>query len=170
MYKFVLCGLMVCFLSFSCASTTPTQTVSEPVTFVEVVDVNGMMRDGIYVRANMWFVDAFRQANSVIQFSDRESGVIMGKYIFEIGGMPKNHYRISSTITVEARDERYRISFTDPSSSLLWSTMAGRNADSRERPIVDKELADEIMIRWQRLANSAKQSITSSNTNTNSDW
>ena len=44
-------------------------------------------RDGtkseLWVKANMWMIDIFHDAESVIQFSDKEAGVIKGKYVIQ---------------------------------------------------------------------------------------
>jgi hypothetical protein len=35
----------------------------------------------LFVKANLWMVDQFKSAKSVIQYSDKEAGVIKGKYL-----------------------------------------------------------------------------------------
>lgn len=60
----------------SCAVVT---TESNPVS--KVVNVDGETKNELYVRANNWMVGMFKNAESVIQFTDKESGTITGKYL-----------------------------------------------------------------------------------------
>ncbi len=38
-------------------------------------------QDQLYVQANLWLVKIFTDSKSIIQFSDKEAGVIAGKYL-----------------------------------------------------------------------------------------
>ncbi|MGY6648043.1 DUF4468 domain-containing protein [Wenyingzhuangia sp. IMCC45574] len=64
--------LMLC----SCAIV---KTESNPVS--KVVEVAGENKNQLYVKANNWMVSVFNNAESVIQFTDKESGTITGKYL-----------------------------------------------------------------------------------------
>jgi len=46
----------------------------------KVVDIPNQDQKEIYVKANNWMVSIFTDAESVIQFTDKESGTITGKY------------------------------------------------------------------------------------------
>ena len=74
---FLLPVLTVLFLSLqSCAVIT---TESRPIT--KVVNIEDATKNELYVRANNWMVSAFNNAESVIQFTDKETGTITGKYL-----------------------------------------------------------------------------------------
>lgn len=60
----------------SCAVVT---TESKPI--IKVVQIEDATKNELYVRANNWMVSAFNNAESVIQFTDKESGTITGKYL-----------------------------------------------------------------------------------------
>lgn len=47
----------------------------------KVIDVEGSTKNELYVRANNWMVSTFNDAESVVQFTDKESGTITGKYL-----------------------------------------------------------------------------------------
>ena len=151
-FLFIFPLVMVLFLA--CASGA---NVTEPLTYSEVVDVTGVSQSDLFIKANLWFVDAFRDAGSVIQFSDRESGVISGKYIGNRFMIGMYFFQISSTITVEVRDGRYRISFTDPIANRYL-----RLGDPfTERPVDTEELVNRTKEEWTQLAASLKSSILS---------
>jgi hypothetical protein len=174
MKKIAFCLIFVGLMLISCATTTGTK-ITEPVTFAEVVEVENTSPDELFTKVNMWFVDAFRKADSVIQFSDKESGVIKGKYVDDINiyqesGMYKGQYhihRISSTITVEIREGRYRISFADPMTRIVGDSLNGIYPQLRAEMAVDtQELADKIKAEWVKLAANLKASLNSKS----SDW
>ncbi len=55
------------------------QAVSELPEQERTVTLEGSQNE-IYVKANSWMVENFKNAKSVIQFTDKESGTIIGKY------------------------------------------------------------------------------------------
>lgn len=72
-------------LLFLCVSITScggykTTTVSVPETSHQF-EVDGQKND-LYVKANQWMVENFNNAKSVIQFSDKEAGIVSGRYYF----------------------------------------------------------------------------------------
>lgn len=71
----ILC-LTVFIALHSCAViTVPENPVS---TVVELPDTP---KEDLYVKANNWMVSAFNNAESVIQFSDKDAGQITGRYM-----------------------------------------------------------------------------------------
>lgn len=152
-------GVLVIGLLFSSCATSGTK-VTEPVIFSEVVDVAGASKDTLYTKANMWFVDAFRSAESVIQFSDKGSGVIKGKYIGDTVMAGIYICKLSSTVTVEARDGRYRILFENPMYQYVGDALNGMYARAgAEGPVETEELANKVKEEWKKLAASLKTSI-----------
>jgi hypothetical protein len=51
----------------------------------KVIKAPNKTKDELYVASNLWAVDAFGKSDSVIEFSDKEAGVIKGKYIHDFG-------------------------------------------------------------------------------------
>lgn len=69
--------VLIAISSFqSCKMIT---TESTPVT--KVVQIENATKNDLYIKANNWMVSAFNNAKSVIQFTDKESGTITGKYL-----------------------------------------------------------------------------------------
>ena len=106
--------LTILILTFqSCAVIT---TESKPVT--KVVNVENTTQNELYVRANNWMVSAFNNAESVIQFSDKESGTITGRYL--LGTITNaNEYgparRAYATIKIQVKDNASKITITPES-------------------------------------------------------
>jgi hypothetical protein len=157
-----LCVVLLCFTS--CASLGPD--VSGPVEYNEVINVNGMSAVNIYTKANMWFVDAFKNADSVIQFSDKESGTIKGKYVSDLIISGYQQFLTTTTITVEARDGRCRISFTDPAFKEYLvngygTRMGGFNGG--DKPVKAQVMADNLLIEWKSITSSLQKSLNTTN-------
>jgi hypothetical protein len=145
----------------SCATTDPALTNS--TTFNEVVDVDGLPATDLYTRINLWFVDVFNSSESVIEFSDKESGVIKGKYLFR-GNDGLYPYDCQSTITVEVKNEKYRISFALP--YIFYYSPNGVNRSSKAAPVQSQAMAELIIGEWQKLAEDLKNNISVQS----SDW
>ncbi|MDR2716482.1 MAG: DUF4468 domain-containing protein [Treponema sp.] len=158
---------IVCLCLASCASLGPD--VNGPVEYNEVINVNGMSAVDIYTKANMWFVDAFKNADSVIQFSDKQSGTIKGKYVADMTISGYQQYLTTTTITVEARDGRCRISFTDPSFKEYLVNgygvrMGGFNGG--DKPVKAQIMADNLQVEWKSLTSSLQKSLNT----VSSEW
>lgn len=78
---------------------------------IKVYDAKGT-KDELFVKANRWMVTVFKDARSVIQFSDKEQGTLIGKYLLRIS--PYNPYYaeqpIYAVIEITVKDEKARIS------------------------------------------------------------
>ncbi|MDR1288270.1 MAG: DUF4468 domain-containing protein [Treponema sp.] len=146
-------GVMAIFVS--CVTTDPALTNS--TAFSEVVNANGSSAADLYTHINLWFVDAFNSSESVIEFSDKESGVIKGKYLFRSndGLYP---YDCQSTITIEVKDEKYRISFALP--YIFYYSLNGVNRSSKAAPVQSQAMADVIIGNWRKLAEDLKNNIS----------
>ena len=159
----------------ACASTPGNGTpITEPVTYSEIIEVSNATKGELHTKINMWFVDAFRNADSVIQFNDKESGIIKGKYtsvgIF-VGSQAAGEYlTIYSTITVEIKDGRYKVSFADPSYRNTGNYFGGPNSYPTvypERSVTTTDIASVVLDNWKKLANNLQRSISTVKSN---DW
>jgi len=73
-------------------------------------------KDELYVKANLWMVDVFNDAESVIQFSDKEAGVFKGKYL--VHHTPASQYSAGSslyaTLMVNVKDNYLKLTINIP--------------------------------------------------------
>jgi len=109
-FKLSMLGL-VFFILASCAMQTVTFTESE--NYVQVYeDVTGD-KNSLYLKANDWMISNFNDATSVIQHSDKEEGVLIGKYLMS-GTMQGSRYgtadsRVYAIIDIRVKDQKARI-------------------------------------------------------------
>lgn len=161
MRNYVLVMLSI-FLVLSGCATNPAITNS--TTYFDVVEVNGVSSADLFVKINLWFVDAFKSAKSVIEFSDKDAGVIKGKYLFEgFGGQWASPYDCESTLTIETKDGRYRISFAQP---YIYYYSMDRSKRGKVTPVHSEEFAAQIIEEWKKLADNLKLSLSTQS----SDW
>lgn len=93
----------------SCTTIKP----SEVKGVTKVVEVSGASKDELFVKASSWLVDAFNSAKSVIQFSDKDAGVIKGKYRITFPQFLETG-ECEATFTVECKDGKCRLIIDDP--------------------------------------------------------
>lgn len=99
------------FLLILCIGCTPIIT-----TFNQDDNVSATFKDlegtknQLFTRSQEWLIAAFNSAESVIQYSDKEDGVIIGKYKLRTVATAGHGYDLYATITIQVKDGRARIS------------------------------------------------------------
>jgi uncharacterized protein YceK len=155
--KKLLVVFMFSLVLLGCASV---RSDIEPVTgevASEIVEAEGTSKDDLYVRANSWAVDTFVSAESVIEFQDKDAGIIKGKYLFNVvGGM--YFHDVKTTITVETRDGKARISLSDPMVRITGSMM-GSSTPTKYKPIDSQAVLDLSQPEWEALIADFRQAM-----------
>lgn len=119
MKKIILASIML--ILGGCAGMQP---VSESdMTFDRVVESKGSSKDVIYESTKMWIAENFRSAKAVLEYEDKEAGKIIGngsiKYPCSgLDCVAKDDWRVLFTMKVEAKDERFRMTFSN--LRLTW--------------------------------------------------
>lgn len=114
---------LVCATLFvhGCAIIT---TKSVPVD--RVVNLDNTSKDVLFFRANNWMVDALNNAESDIQFTDKDSGSISGRYL--LGTVAYGHQygpavRAYATIKIRVKDGSTKITITPESFTYAKDSM-----------------------------------------------
>jgi len=98
----------------SCSSLMMPIVPTDQLSKTKIIDNLTESKSDLYVKANKWMIKSFNNAESVIQFSDKESGTISGKYLL-FGAITAGLYganidsRIFATINVECKDNKAKI-------------------------------------------------------------
>lgn len=84
----------------------------EEVKYQEIVEFPGIEADVLYEKAKSSLVNHFKSSKAVIQYEDKEQGRIKGRAWTEViyALTPVNTW---FTITIDVKDEKLRITFTD---------------------------------------------------------
>lgn len=109
--------ISISFTFFACVSTNiPTP---EETTFERIEENLDKSQENLYILSNQWLVDNFNNAESVIEFQDKENGIILGKYSYKTRvvqslGFSTIDY-VKSTIKIHIKDNAVKITISDPS-------------------------------------------------------
>ncbi len=147
-------------LSLACASTQNISTL--PAQYEEIVDITGT-KDSLYTKANLVFVDLFNNAESVLQFSDKQEGIMKGKYVSNIT-VGTSDYTVYTTVEVSVKEGKYRINMTLADVVETFNAWTGRNTRPHSVAPTDAILT-KMNQEWKLLATSFKTKM-----NKDSSW
>lgn len=88
--------------------------INRQLSFTHVIEAPGKSKEDLYLLLNSWFVASFNDGKSVIQLSDKESGVILAKgYMSGVGSrmgfMKSVVVGEHIVIRLDIKDERVRL-------------------------------------------------------------
>ena len=134
MKKILLIALLA--LSASCGSV---QYLKSPILPQQKAVMLETSKDVNFVNANEWMVETFNNAESVIQYSDKEAGIVKGKYsIFSASAGRTTYYGygitntvgkydgLTATITVRVKDGEARLEIVPNKTYLTYSVYQGK--------------------------------------------
>jgi hypothetical protein len=136
------------------------------VTYTNVINIDSVRKDELFVRAKKWFATTYKSANDVIQMDDKDAGEIVGKGNMQIKYYARNP-RISHTITISVKDGKYRYIISD----LEYSDIQGDKFNIENFPKAwfgEQKLYDAIDSNVKVIIESIKAAMTSSKKN--DDW
>lgn len=107
---------LICLSSlfvFSCVPLPTLVQFTAEENFVQVFDELPATQDDLFTKANAWLVSIFRDADSEVQYVDKEEGIIIGKYLLN-GRLTPVRYgaidsRIFAVIDIRVRDNRAKV-------------------------------------------------------------
>lgn len=163
-FKFSTILFTLYVLSSCTATMTGAKASAEMRSMQKVVEIPGLTQDEIYIRANSWFVSTFNSAESVIEFQDKESGKIMGKYVFTYGEGVYT-FGVKQTVDVEMKEGKMRVSFTNPNYRTL-SGMGETYYNTQYTPLETEAGVKRARAEWEQLVIDLTEYIN----NESSDW
>lgn len=125
---------------FQIDEVSKTITINEP-------------KDNVFVKSNLWLVDTFVSAKSVLQYSDKEAGVIAGKFI-----IMDDPYRtdidkgVEAIIKIFVKESNVKVSIK-PLPYPRYQSYGNRN----------ETIKNEITSNVNRLINDFEQYINTTN-------
>jgi len=171
MKKFFIVGLALSIMLMSCVST------AKPVdrTYSETVNVSGVSKDDLFMKANLWFNDTFQGPNpdltvpftvpekSKVTAADRNSGTIQGKYTFltdqtDAYGMYQI-WMVYTDVQLQVSDGQYRLVFSNPTNGAATYTKSeNRWIISTVDPLYSKYVKATHNT-WQELASALRDTV-----------
>lgn len=77
-----------------------------------VVTVDSAKAGQLYELARQWMARAYRSADDVLQYENKEEGKLMGRGVWPVA-FSMNNERMEHVIIIECKDGRVRYTFTD---------------------------------------------------------
>lgn len=108
---------LILILSLTFFFTSPFLNAQDKILYQKVIQADSMNKDQIYSSARSWFASTYGKADEVIQMSDKDAGLIIGKGVFEYSykGLSYKCYSgyVEYEIKVEIKDTRYRVQLSN---------------------------------------------------------
>jgi hypothetical protein len=137
--------LATIILLSSCGSITKLE---KPADFEKslVLETN---HNSNYIKANEWMVNTFNDPKSIIQFSDKEAGIVKGKYVMYSGQVATKYTAAIqpyySVITIRVKDNASKIEITPIGEFIVTNFMGSKVGFTPEMFLTDaKVLADNF--------------------------
>ncbi len=117
MKKYLIYSALTVLFFMGCASTPPEYAPSENLFIQEVSEVPGFSKEELFNGARIWVAESFSSALDVIQYANRDQGVIVGKTSIphertsQFGG--PNRFELRFTVVAETKDDKIRTTFKD---------------------------------------------------------
>ncbi len=165
--KFKLAILFIVTISLTgCSLMLGTTASPEKRIFKRLIEVPNRSKNSLYVSANSWFVDTFDYAGSVIEFTDKEEGRIIGKYVFNTFQGIQN-FIVRQTITVDVKDNKVRLTISNPYYKWIGDDISGNDYDPEQNfePLVTEDGLEIARREWEKLAYSLTNYVKK-----DSDW
>ena len=91
----------------------PIDTQTKLITYEGVVEVPGVSKADLYLRAHAWVAKTYRSANDVIQMQDKEAGQLIIKGVSRVSSRGNSFGIVRHTLTIYVKDGRYKYVLSD---------------------------------------------------------
>ena len=172
MKKVILLSVItLALLGFVSCATTSSADLTEMYTGVQkVIDVPNNSKSELFIKANNWAVAAFNNAESVIEFSDKESGSITGKYIakYRSVSIPLGGWSVGpiTLMKIEIKDNKARISLNLTGIDYYNGYGVISNGTMGVKLYFQKAEVDMLKAKWDEMIASLETALNANN----ADW
>lgn len=151
---------------FSQENVFPIDSITGKITYSEIIKVDSVNSQELYLRAKVWFVHSFVSAKNVIQLDEKESGRIIGKGIFDVSDN-NNHNSIiyvpitgtvDFTVEIQIKDEKYRYVFSDLSYKVNGDSEMDLKSSSVFKSVMFQKRLD---IQWSDIRHNTNATFLS---------
>lgn len=117
MKKYLTYAALTVLVFMGCASTPPELAPSEDLFIQEISEIPGFSKEALFNGARLWVANSFSSDLDVIQYANRDQGVIVGKTSIpherpsRFGG--PDRFELRFTVVAETKDDRIRTTFKD---------------------------------------------------------
>ena len=156
----ILVTLFSTVMLSGCASLFGAKAPEEQRLYEQIGEFDGQSKDDLFVKVNAWFVDQFNDPESVIQYSDKDAGKVMGKYVFTYSeGLYE--YAVLQTMSVDVQEGRIRLQIRDPQYKVVGDIFNGSTPyiNNQYRPMETQAGINHARAEWKSLYRSLEESL-----------
>lgn len=162
---FIILMVISSCLITSCGTMIGVQGTPEMRTFEKIIEVPNKSKADIYISTNTWFVENFNSAESVIEFQDKESGKIMGKYVYIYMDGIYNQM-VKQIISIDIKDGKVRLFISEPCLKTIGDALNGIYIKTNNyKPLTTLKGLQKANEEWGKLALSLDNAL-----NTTLSW
>ena len=117
----------------------------------QVFDAPTYTKDQIFTATPVWIAQSFESAKDVIEYENKEDGTLIGNGSIAYpctGGFAcrirAQSWRVAFTMKAEAKDGRFRLTFTNVRLRLPPDSNMGTSLPARDEPITQREDMDNV--------------------------
>ena len=138
----------------------------EESTVVQVYEVPGYTKDQMFAAAKIWVAENFKSAKAVIEYDNKDDGVIVGNGSMNYpcsGGfdcLTKSDWRVPFTMKIECKDGRFRLTFSRVHLSWPPSYSGGVSMPAYDGAVTKRKDMDKIRPKLLELGNSLAASMS----------
>ena len=138
------------------AASGQVQAKKEPLTdeernVAQVFEAPGHTADQIFTATRMWIAQNFESAKDVIEYESKDDGTLIGNGTIAYpctGGFAcrirAQAWRVAFTMKAEAKDGRFRLTFTNVRLQLPPYSNMGTNLPARDEAIEQREDMENV--------------------------
>ncbi|MBC8552823.1 MAG: DUF4468 domain-containing protein [Candidatus Brocadiales bacterium] len=136
--------------------------VDESMNIQRIIELPDQNQELLFTKSMEWFSTSFKSSKAVIDYSDIETGIIMGNGNMDYGGILTAGYDVLFSIKVDVKDNRSRITL----GNFILRIPPSKYAGEMEAPMVVRDF-EKVRPKLEALATNYVEYM---NQNTESDW
>jgi len=143
-----LAALIAACLTGACSETPPPEpAAAEDLFFQEIIQTPGVPRHRLFEGAKLWVSRQFSGELDVIQYANRDQGVIMAKTFLDYSRPAQtwgeDHFEFRFGVFIETREGRMRVTFKDMSMIGVYGPESIMKTDMDViRPMIETSVAN----------------------------
>jgi len=156
--KKIIIVLLLFILNISCGpyKVTPLEERS----IEKIIYVPNQTKDELYTKVNQWFIRTFNSPKSIIEFQDKQQGIVSGKYVTHKQILATDFY-YRQVIEVKIKENKVKI-FIGDLNIASYTNLSGIGSSSESyKPV--KSGYSKIKPTWLELINSLESYLKKNN-------
>lgn len=126
----IVFAILICLFALSsCMTWTPVSSIKEESKVI--TDYTGTKsKDELFALCNEWLLESFNNPESVITYSDKESGVLMGSFNLTATQFLATVYA-EFNLKIECKDNKVKMTVSSPTDVFTFDTYLQKHREQQ---------------------------------------